>query len=70
MEAEHPQPSAVIVMLDTQSGAVNLTELLIVELSALPGAAQYAIPGENVKITSSPTPIVLRSRFVGFMATV
>ena len=61
---------AVMVMEAARSGAVNLVELPDVVERLPPVVVQLALPCENVRFTSSPTPTLVRARSAGAVATV
>lgn len=70
MVAVQVEPVAVMVMEAARSGAVKRTVAPLSEESLPPVVVQVAVPPENVKFTSSPTPILVRARFAGAVATV
>ena len=71
MDAVQPDPVALIVQVAARSGAVNLTVGPLVEDRVpLPGGVHVALPSENVRSTSSPTPTFVRARFAGAVAIV
>ena len=61
---------AVTVTVCAVSGAVRMTVVPLVAESVPPVLVQAALPGECVRLTSSPTPIVVRVRAPGDGATV
>ena len=70
MDAVHPDPVPVTVIEAALSGAVNVTVVPLFEERLPPPELQLALPSENVTLTSSPTPILVRARFAGCVATV
>jgi hypothetical protein len=66
-----PEPVAVTVSVPATSGAVYEIELPdVAESVPEPDLLHVALPSEKVHLTSSPTPMVVRARLAGWVATV